>query len=303
MSGKTKLVTAMLTFGSIGLFVRNIPLASSEIALWRGIIGSIFLIALSFLMGKGIAFRKIKSNALLLILSGAAIGINWILLFEAYNYTTIPNATLSYYFAPVFVMVLAPFLLKEKLSLSKITALIMAMLGLVLIIYTGGSDSSADYNHTLGVCLGLGAAAFYASVVIMNKFIKGLSGFETTLIQLIVAALVLLPYVISQGFAVMTVDTTSLLLVLILGIVHTGISYYLYFSAVQELEGQTIAVLSYIDPISAVVFAALILGEGMSFWQFVGGALILCSTLLSEKGAKVEAKLSTKIKSAKATKF
>lgn len=281
MNGKLKIITAMLIFGSIGAFVKNIKLSSSEIALLRGVIGSLFLICATLFVKKKPSFKSIKENSVLLILSGSAIGFNWILLFQAYKYTTISNATLSYYFAPIFVIILAPFVLHEKLTPVKVGSIITAMIGLFLVIGVSGVSSSD--NNIIGILYGLSAAVLYASVILMNKFIKNLAGFETTLVQLIVSALVLSPYVlIKEPMNFSGININSMINIIILGIVHTGIAYFLYFTSVQELDGQTIAVLSYIDPISAVIIAAIFLGENMSIIQMIGGALILCSAFLSE---------------------
>lgn len=284
MNGKFKIITAMLIFGSIGTFVKNINLSSSEIALLRGAIGSLFLISASFFLRQKPSFKSIKENIVLLILSGSAIGLNWILLFQSYKYTTISNATLSYYFAPILVIILAPFVLKERLTLAKVACIISAMLGLFLIVKLGGSSTSGSYNHLVGILYGLSAAVLYASVILMNKFIKNLAGFETTLVQLVVAVLVLSPYVfINDHLDFSGINSKSIIFILIVGIIHTGIAYFLYFTAIKELKGQTIAVLSYIDPISAVIIAAMFLGERMSFVQIIGGVLILGSTFLSER--------------------
>ncbi|SHI84679.1 rarD protein [Geosporobacter subterraneus DSM 17957] len=284
MRGKIKIITAMLVFGSIGVFVKNINLSSSEIALLRGIIGSLFLICASFFSKQKLSMTSIKENIIMLVLSGAAIGFNWIFLFQAYKYTTISNATLSYYFAPIFVTMLSPFILKEKLSPGKIGCILTAMIGLFLIVSMGEKSVLGTYNHPVGIAYGLSAAVLYASIVLMNKFIKNLSGFETTVIQLIIAALVLAPYVfMKENMDLGNMNATAIICILILGIIHTGIAYFLYFTSIQELKGQTIAALSYIDPISAVIIAAIFLGENMGFIQVIGGILILGSTFLSDR--------------------
>lgn len=280
MGEKARFIAAMLIFGSIGLFVKNINMSSSEIALFRGAIGSLFLILATMFLHKGISFSNIKQNFVLLILSGGAIGFNWIFLFEAYRYTTISNATVSYYFAPVFVMIAAPFILKERVTAGKFISIGAAMLGLFLVMNSGHVDEGT-FNHQKGIMYGLAAAALYASVIIMNKFIKNLSGFETTVFQLIIASVVLVPYVyVNEGMNFSGLDGKSVVFILILGIVHTGAAYLLYFGSIKLLSGQKIAIFSYIDPISAVIFSALFLGEGMSMLQMAGGALILGSTLL-----------------------
>lgn len=284
----------MLIFGSIGVFVKKIDLSSSEIAFLRGIIGSLFLLIVSFIVKHKPSFQALKQNAVLLLVSGAAIGLNWIFLFQSYRYTTISNATISYYFAPIFVMILAPWVLKEKLTSTKVICIIMAMLGLFLIVNPGSGNSSGSENNAVGILYGLLAAAFYASVILMNKFIKNLSGFEITLVQLMAGALVLLPYVVWQSHLDFSgINSTSVIFILIIGIIHTGLAYFLYFTSLQELKGQTIAVLSYIDPISAVLIAAIFLHESMTMIQLLGGILVLGATFLSELKIEKKGRTST----------
>lgn len=283
MHNKLKIISAMLIFGSVGIFVRYINLPSIEIAFFRAVIGSLFLICTGFIMKQKISLKLIKKNMLILIVSGVTLGLNWIFLFQAYKYTSISNATLSYYFAPVFVIMLAPIILKEKLTAKKIVCIIMAMAGLFLIVRVGSSNISGDYNHIRGIMYGLLAAVFYASVILMNKFMKNLSGFETTLIQLMVAALVLFPNIIYQGnLNVSKISSTTWIFILIIGILHTGIAYILYFSSIKGLKGQSIAILSYIDPVTAVVMASVFLAEPITLVKIIGGILILGSSFLSE---------------------
>ncbi|RFB18542.1 DMT family transporter [Bacillus sp. HNG] len=291
MKAKFIFIIVMLIFGSIGLFVKNIDLSSSEIALFRGAFGSLFLIGASFLVKQRFSFKTSKKNLILLLLSGAALGFNWIFLFESYRYTTIANATLSYYFAPVFVMILAPFLLKEKWTWMKGLGITLAFVGFLLVVNPGSETVVGAYNHPVGIMYGLLAAALYTSVILINKFIKGLSDFETTIMQLLTASIILFPYVLgTQNLIYSGLDLQSISLLLIVGIVHTGVAYLLYFSVLKKLKGQTIAVLSYIDPISAVIMAAIILNESMNLVQMVGGVLILGSTFISEMNWKKKRK-------------
>lgn len=289
MTGKLKMITTMLIFGSIGIFVKNINLSSSEIALFRGIIGCITLIIAGLLIRKVVRFRTTKKNLILLCTSGGALGFNWMFLFEAYRHTTISNATISYYFAPIFVMILAPFILKEKMTWFKAGSIVAAIIGIFLIVGTenGGSGS----NHFIGIMFGLIAAAFYASVMLMNKFIKNLSDHETTVGQLGMASLVILPYVLfTEGINIFNLDGQSILLMLFVGIIHTGLAYMLYFSALKQLDGQTIALYSYIDPIFAIVLSALILSEAFTLVQALGGLLILGATFINEQKSMKVAK-------------
>ncbi len=280
MNAKLRNITAMLIFGTIGLFVKNIELSSSEIALTRGFIGGVTLILATIFLKKKISFEAIKNNLYLLIFSGLAVGLNWIFLFQGYKYTSISNATLSYYFAPVFVTILAPFILKEKLTLSKFLCVLMALVGMFCIV---GVDRINGGSDLIGIAYGLLAAGFYASVILMNKFLKEIDSIEITVIQLISATITLLPYVLYvEGLGILSVSSVSIPYILILGIVHTGIAYLLYFSSLQGLKGQTIAVLSYIDPVFAIIISAVILKEQLGFLQIIGGVLILGSSFLSE---------------------
>lgn len=270
----------MLIFGSIGIFVRNIDLSSSQIALVRGFIGCIFLLAACLIMKQKLSLAAIRRNLILLILSGSGIGFNWILLFQAYKYTTIANATLSYYFAPVFIMFLSPLILKERLTAIKACCILAAAAGMFCIM---GNSGGTGAGNIIGIGYGLSAAALYAAVVITNKFLKGLSGLETTLIQLGSATLVLLPYtLLTEKIRIFSLDAKSTVLLIVVGIIHTGFAYLLYFTAMRHLDGQTIAVFSYIDPISAIILSSILFQEPMSLLQILGGILILGATLISE---------------------
>lgn len=288
MKAKLQLISSMLIFGSIGIFVRNIEISSAALALIRGILGSAFLIVYCVIARKKFSIKAVKENILLLLFSSAAMAFNWILLFQSYKYTTIPIATLSYYCAPIFVIIMSPFILKEKFSVKKLICVLTAMLGMALIMLTS-ANSAGNYNHLKGIFFGLSAAALYASVVITNKFFKNLSGIETTLVQLVIAVFVLFPYLmLTAPIKLADISVRSVPYILIIGIFHTGFAYYLYFSAIKKIPAQSIAALSYIDPISAVVFSAVLLSEKMTLVQILGGILILGATIYSDSKKKSE---------------
>lgn len=279
--GKIKIILAMLIWGTIGVFVRLINLSSVEIAFARAFIGSLFLFILGILKGGRLKINDFKKNLFLLIISGGIIGVNWIFLFQGYKYTTISNATLSYYFAPIFIAIFSSIILKEKLNLRKILCILGALVGLFLIL-KNGDITDTSYNHIKGILYGLSGAVLYAIVVILNKQIKGIPTFNVTLIQLFMAGIVLLPFIFPEN-NLHTLDMKSILILSILGIIHTGIAYLLYFSGIKDVEGQSIAILSYIDPIFAVIISSVILEETMGILQIIGGVLILGSTYLSER--------------------
>ncbi len=281
---RVMLIASMAIFGTLGPFVRHIPVSSGELALYRAILAAI-LIGLFLLVTKQrIPFGGIKKAIPLLLISGMAMGINWILLFEAYKYTTVSVATLSYYFAPVIVTVVCPFLFRERLTARQIVCFIMSTIGLVLIIGVG--DVGRGGTDLIGILFGLGAAVFYAAVILLNKFIKGVEGIHRTFLQFLAAIIVLVPYVaFTGGVSLGGMDGTGWVCLLIVGLVHTGVTYCLYFSSLKELPGQKAAILSYIDPLVAVLVSVLVLDEIMTKWQIVGGVLILGFTLWNELSA------------------
>lgn len=281
MEAKVKIIFSMVVFGTIAIFVRNIPLSTGEIALFRAMIASVAIIIYKLAIRSKISFAEIKKDLPILFVSGAAMGFNWILLFQAYKYTTVSIATLSYYFAPVIVMVLCPILFREKMTVKQVVCFVMATIGLVMII---GVSGTGKYNNNLiGIGFGLSAAILYATVVILNKFLKNVTGIDRTLIQFLAAIVILTPYVFSTtGIHIGSIGQVGIVNLLILGLVHTGISYCLYFSSLKNLKGQQAAILSYIDPLVAIIVSVTILGETIKFVQITGGMIILGFTLFNE---------------------
>jgi len=280
-SARLMLIVSMAIFGTIGLFRRNIDISSGELAFYRAVLATVFIGLFLLVTKSAIPFPKIKKQLPLLILSGVAMAFNWILLFEAYNYTTVSAATLSYYFAPVLVTLLCPVLFKEKMTIKQWICFVMSTVGIVLITGIGSSDSGS--NHFKGILFGLGAACLYATVILLNKFIKGVDGIHRTFLQFVAASVSLLPYVLlTDGINIARLDGKGIALLLVVGLVHTGITYCMYFSSLKELPGQKAAILSYIDPLVAVICSVVILREEMTVPQIIGGVLILGFTLWNE---------------------
>lgn len=287
LSSRTMLIVSMAVFGTIGLFVRNINLPSGEIALYRAVLAALLISIFLLTTKQKIPFTKIKKELPLLILSGVAMGFNWILLFEAYKYTTVSVATLSYYFAPVIVTIACPILFKEKMGFKQWLCFIMSTLGIVLI--TGIGDLSQGSSHIKGILFGLGAATLYATVILLNKFIKNVDGIHRTFLQFLSAIVVLVPYVLlTDGVNIHKLDSKGWIFLLAVGLIHTGVTYCLYFSSLKELPGQKAAILSYIDPLVAVLVSVVVLKETMTPMQIIGGLLILGFTLWNEISPKKE---------------
>ena len=276
------LMASMTVFGTIGLFRRWIPLPSGAIAMARGLIGAAFLLLVFWVKKEKIDFSAMKGQMGKLLLSGALIGLNWVALFEAFRFTSVSVATVCYYMAPIIVMALSPWLLREKLSLRKVLCVLTALLGAALVsgILTGTAQGS---NHLLGVALGLLAAVMYATVVLVNKRIVSVKAFDRTILQLTAAGGVLIPYVaLTERVDPAVFSWKTALLMLIVCVLHTGIAYALYFASLEGVSGQMAALYSYVDPIVAVLASAIVLQERMSGWGIVGSVLVLGAAIISE---------------------
>ena len=282
MTARLSLILSMTIFGTIGIFRKFIPLPSGFLAMTRGFIGAAFLIILMLLGKKRFDFAAVDKKIWLLIISGAFIGFNWILLFEAYNYTSVATATLCYYAAPIFVIIASPFLLGERLTAKKFVCVVISAIGMVAV--SGVFDASfGGLRDLIGVFLGLGAALLYASVIILNKKIGKIPPYEKTAVQLSSAAIVILPYVLfAEEISAECFSTTSVVMTIVVGILHTGIAYALYFGSMSSLGAQTVALFSYIDPVVAIVLSAFVLKENIGVFGYIGAALVLGATLYSE---------------------
>ena len=273
---------SMAIFGTIGLFVRNISLPSAEIALCRALLAILAIGSYLLVTNEKMQLSGMRRELILLIISGIAMGFNWILLFEAYKYTTVSVATLSYYAAPIIITLVSTILFREEMTKRKLLCFVMSTLGIFLITMSGGGMSGKGTDH-IGIMFGLGATVLYATVVLLNKFIRKVGGIQRTFLQFVAAAATLLPYVLlTGGMHLGDLNGMGLGLLLIVGLVHTGVAYCMYFSSLQHVPGQEAAVLSYIDPLVAVILSVSVLREPMSALQVIGGAMILGFTLLNE---------------------
>ena len=276
------IVSAMLIFGTIGLIRRFIPVSSAFLAFFRGISGGMILLLFTRLKGYTGGDKLPGRITFLLTLSGAVIGINWMLLFEAYNHTTVAVATLCYYMQPTIVMLLSPLLFREKLTARKTVCAAIAVAGMILVSGVT-EEGSRQAGHLQGVFLGLGAAACYSTVVILNKKISGMDPYRKTTIQLLSAGAVMIPYMLlTGGFSTGEFSTTTVILLLAAGIIHTGFAYVLYFGSMDGLKAQSVAMLSYIDPVTALLLSALILREPLSTAGLAGAVMIIGSAIAAE---------------------
>ena len=269
----------MFIFGTIGVFRRWIPFPSSVVALARSVIGLAFLLALRALRHEPVDRAAVRKNLAKLLILGAMLGFNWIFLFEAYNYTSVAAATMCYYMAPVFIILLSPVVFGERITLRRGLCALAAVFGMVLV-----SDVfSSGLHGARGLVCGLIAAALYAAIVIVNRTLRDISAEDRTILQFAAAALVMLPYVLlTEDLSALTLTPRVALLLAVVGVVHTGLAYVLYFGSIADVSAQTAALLSYIDPVVAVLLSLTLLREPMSPAALFGAVLVIGAMALSE---------------------
>ena len=281
-AAKLRMTFAMFIFGTIGLFARWIPLPSSVIALARGTIGTAFLLAVMAMKKAPFSGKALRQNLFWLLVSGALLGFNWILLFESYRYTSVAVGTLCYYMAPILIILASPVVLREKLTARKLLCVLAALAGMVCIsgVLSEGIPAAGEMK---GILLGLAAAVLYAAIVLCNKQIHDISAYEKTAFQLGISAIAMLPYcLLTVDVSSLDLDASSLLMLLFVGVVHTGITYFLYFGSMEFISAQSVAVISYVDPVVAVLASVVILREPMHLAEGVGAVLILGAAAASE---------------------
>ena len=273
-----KYIFALLLFGSNGIVASLIHLSSYEIVLLRTLIGSLLLIAIFFIAREKLTFYKYKTQSFFLAVSGIAMGTSWIFLYEAYDEIGVSLASLAYYCGPVIVMMLSPFLFRENLTKIKVCSFLVVLVGIFLVNGTAFENGMSIW----GLAYGLLSAVCYSLMVMFNKKAKDITGLENSMLQLFVAFLTVAIFVgIKQGYR-MEIDTQSIIPILVLGLLNTGIGCYFYFSSIGKLPVQTVAICGYLEPLSAVLFSVIFLKETMLPIQIIGAVLIIGGAMLGE---------------------
>ena len=273
-----KYIFALLLFGSNGIVASLIHLSSYEIVLLRTLIGSLLLIAIFFTAREKLTFYKYKMQSIFLAVSGIAMGTSWIFLYEAYDEIGVSLASLAYYCGPVIVMILSPFLFGENLTKIKVCSFLVVLVGIFLVNGTAFENGVSVW----GLACGLLSAICYSLMVMFNKKANDITGLENSMLQLFVAFLTVAIFVgIKQGYR-MEIDTQSIIPILVLGLLNTGIGCYFYFSSIGKLPVQTVAICGYLEPLSAVLFSVIFLKETMLPIQIIGAVLIIGGAMLGE---------------------
>ena len=275
-------IAALLLFGSNGIVASLIAMSSREIVMFRTLIGSVFLIILYLVSGQRFTFLEHRKSFVFLMLSGASMGISWLFLFEAYQRIGVSIASLGYYCGPVIVMALAPVLFHEKLTRRKVLCFLVVFLGIIL-VNSNAFHESADW---IGIVCALLSAVMYVSMVSCNKKAEEITGMENATLQLTFAFFAVFIYVVCQQRLYFSIAASDVVPLLVLGLVNTGIGCFLYFSSIGRIKVQTIAILGYLEPLSAILFSVIFLHEHMLPLQIAGAVLILTGAMGAEAGGK-----------------
>lgn len=276
-----QLLLSLLIFSSLGIIRKNIMMDSTQIIFMRSFIGMISVYLIIKLTGQKIETKNLKGNKKYILLSGMAMGMCWICLFESYKYLDVSLGVLLHYLAPVIIIALSPVIFKEKITISKLIGLLMAITGMVLV----NGEPGSSINLKLGIIYGVSGAILYAAQIILSKLVKGVEGLTYMLFQMICAFCFVGVYlVLTQGFVLNIPSFKDLFLLIILGLFHTAIAFYLYYEALRELPAQTAALISYLDPVLALLLAYIILKEKLSYGQMIGATLIILGTMYGQLG-------------------
>jgi drug/metabolite transporter (DMT)-like permease len=279
-TGTLQLTIAMALSGTIGYFVLASGQPAVNVVFARCLIGSLCLIAYC-LYAK--LFRKARldaRNLVLLGIVGLAIVLNWLALFNSYQYASIGVTTTIYHVQPFIVFFAGAVLFKEGISKPRLMWLLVAFTGVVLIGDPETQQIALSGSYLSGCGLALVAAALYAVATLASKRIKDVPPHVIALFQMLIGVVVLAPF---SDFSRLPTTAWQWNCLVILGVVHSAVMYILIYAAYLQLPTATIAILSYIYPVVAVIVDYVAFGHVFSALQLTGGVLILvaglCGTL------------------------
>ncbi len=273
-----KYMLSLLLFGSNGIVAAAVDAEAVAIVFWRTLLGSLLLAGIFVAKRQCVTVHHRPKDAAFLLLSGASTGMSWVFLYEAYRLAGVGVSTVIYYIGPVAVMALSPMLFKERLTAGKVCCLGIVLVGAILLNSASG-EAGVD---PAGLACAFASAACHAVMVIFNKLASRTQGLENPMLQLAISFATVAVYLLFAGKGLPAFPVRTAMPLVVLGLVNTGLGCYLYFSSLGGLRAQSIVVLGYLEPLSAVVLALLLLGEPMSLVQAAGCAMIIGGALLAE---------------------
>lgn len=271
-----KYIAALLLFGTNGIVASGIGLPSYEIVLFRAGLGALFLVS-AFCVLRTPQLLKDPRKLGLIALSGVSMGACWLFAYMGYSEAGVGLTSLLFALGPVVVMALSPLLFGDGLRKRTIIGFLAVLAGVVL-----ANGGKLDSGAAIGIVHGICSALAYASMIILSKKAGDADGLESSTVQLVAAFATAAVGMALSGTGIQIPDSSDIAPALILGLVNTGIGSYLYFSAVTNLSAQSVAVCSYVEPVTAVVMAAMVLGESMVVVQWAGALLVIGGAVFCE---------------------
>lgn len=269
---------SLVIMGSNGIVASFINLAPLEIILMRTIIGSIVLITVCIIHKEKFACLHDRRDTIFLLLAGLTLGAGWIFLFEAYRIVGVSISTMLYYLGPMIAMLLSPIFFKEKLTKVKLIGAFIVFVGVLLL----NGKLAGDASKTFGIFCGFMSGILYAVTVIFNKNVKTASGMENTTCQLVSSFVLVFIFLMLRGGIHIKIEGVQWIPVLWIGLLNTGLSCFFYYSTITKLPMSTVAIFSYLDPVSAVVLSAIILGETLTVVQIIGVVCVIGGAAFSQ---------------------
>ena len=281
MAVKIKYLISIILFGTIGFFLRFVTVPTEIVVFFRASIGLLTLLVIMKIRHVSVNRDVVRKRFVPLVLSGICLGLNWVFLFAAYVHTTVAIASLCNYMAPIIVVIVAPFLLSERINGKKIACVFVALAGMVLL--SGVLSAEGSRANPVGVALGLAGAVCFVGLVIFNRKAPEVSFYDRSVVQLGASAVVVLIYAVAMNYKKeLTVDLKSVLIILMLGVIHTGVAYCFYFDGMARLPLTTYAILGYFEPVVSVLSSVFLLHEKMTVTGALGTVMIIGAALVSE---------------------
>lgn len=269
---------AVTIYGTIGFFLHFVNAQSEFVVFCRGLIGGLFIGLVMLISKQYPDLKSIKNNLLYIAISGIALGLNWLFLFAGYRYS-VAIASLLNYTAPIIVVIITAVFFRERLNKTQIMCIVFAFIGIACISGIFETSSTIDIHC---IIYGLLAAVAFVFIVLCNRKIHDVKPLDKTITQLLFSAITVLPYVLINDSVPKQLDTVSIILLICLGVIHTGIAYIFYFNSIDTLQANKVAIFGYIEPVLTVLTGALVFHEKLSVFGIIGAILILTSALVNE---------------------
>lgn len=276
MNNYLKIIVAMLIWSTWGLMIRWMALPVIVVIFYTSLIAS-FTVPVVLKMRGELALSGLRKTGWVFALLAVSSITNNLTYFYSLAHTTISNAVFTHYTAPLFVAVLAPLMIAERLQKTTLISLPIAALGMVMIVLSAGG-LRADSGDTAGIVAGIVSGVAYAFLIIFSRKLSQMQLHHKAVVFLLwTTTIVTAPWALFMDYHI---DYRAAGLLLITGVLHSTLAPLLYYNALRKVMAQHAAILGYMEPLAAIPLAFLFLSETPSLVALFGGVLILFSGYL-----------------------